>query len=216
MLSCAAHFDGSGAGVDFFPAIQVLDEAGQVAATVIGPKVTAGGSADVTFAPFLESPAVASSGGGIQFDTDPQSGGYLVATTTGANGAGKGMIFHATGANPLELLSQSLLLYAEDQGFALGTIEIVNLGDDRLLIQAAGTGDVTIQADPGGVELRSSSLVFVTLSQIGSKLIVTDHLGATIFEVDEDGTILFPAGLPGVAGASGALYQVAGVVNISP
>lgn len=56
LLSAAANFDGSGAIVDFQPAIQVLDESGQIVATALGSVVAAGDSAEVTFAPFLRPP----------------------------------------------------------------------------------------------------------------------------------------------------------------
>lgn len=59
LQAVSADFNGSGAGSDFKPAVQLLDSSGHVMATVVGETVTAGGSASVTFAPFLRSPPAA-------------------------------------------------------------------------------------------------------------------------------------------------------------
>lgn len=56
-----ADFDGSGAGGSFVPVVQILSPAGQVMAQAVGSVILAGGSATVTFAPFLKSATVAGS-----------------------------------------------------------------------------------------------------------------------------------------------------------
>lgn len=54
LMAAFATFDGSVAGA-FLPAIQVLAPSGAVMVSTVGASVAAGGSADVTFAPFLEN-----------------------------------------------------------------------------------------------------------------------------------------------------------------
>jgi hypothetical protein len=82
LIAVKGDFDGSAAGVDFFPVVQIISPAGAVMATSTGPTITAGSSATVTFAPFLRSAATAS-GGGIQFDTQPQAGQFLYVEADG-------------------------------------------------------------------------------------------------------------------------------------
>lgn len=62
LQTASATYDGSGAGGDFLPALQILDEVGRVTMTVFGSAVTAGDSAYVTFAPFLRQAAAPASG----------------------------------------------------------------------------------------------------------------------------------------------------------
>lgn len=71
LMAAFASFDGSGAGSAWVPALQVLAPSGAVMVSTIGSSVAAGGSADVTFAPFLEG-ATTGGGGGIT----PQQGVY--------------------------------------------------------------------------------------------------------------------------------------------
>lgn len=56
-----ASFDGTGAGGDFQPCVTIISDSGHIVAKCPGSTVTAGDSADVTFAPFLEAPAAAAS-----------------------------------------------------------------------------------------------------------------------------------------------------------
>lgn len=53
LLAVRAVFDGTSASGPFLPAVQLVSDAGVVMAQVEGQAVAAGGSADVTFAPFL-------------------------------------------------------------------------------------------------------------------------------------------------------------------
>jgi hypothetical protein len=82
LTAVRADFDGSGASGDFFPVVEILDSSGNIMAQAVGSTVAAGGSASVTFAPFLRS-AAAAAGGGIQFDTQPQAGQFLYAEADG-------------------------------------------------------------------------------------------------------------------------------------
>lgn len=53
-----AVFDGTNAAGDFLPALEIVSDAGIVVARVAASTVTMGNSAEVTWAPFLEEPAV--------------------------------------------------------------------------------------------------------------------------------------------------------------
>ncbi len=65
-LLCAnAVFDGSGAAAAFLPALVIISDSGHVVSrTITAASVAAGGSAEVTFAPFLRSQAGGGGGGG--------------------------------------------------------------------------------------------------------------------------------------------------------
>jgi hypothetical protein len=92
-LICAtASFDGSAIAAAWFPALVVESDSGHVVSkTVTGASVAAGGSADVTFAPFLSAPGGGGGGGfapGAAFDdfgpdlqnaaADLTAGGWIV------------------------------------------------------------------------------------------------------------------------------------------
>lgn len=100
----SAQMDGSAAGSPWFPCLQVLDPGGHVMFTAIaGAAIAAGASADVSWFPGVKQATTGTGGSGIQFDTDPQSGDWLVVTTTGANGAtGDGVRFTDTGFGGIE------------------------------------------------------------------------------------------------------------------
>lgn len=82
LMAAFASFDGTGAGSSWVPALQVLAPSGAVMVSTIGATVAAGGSADVTFAPFLENDASAtSSGGGVpSVATFHRTGGAHILT----------------------------------------------------------------------------------------------------------------------------------------
>lgn len=82
-LSISATFDGSGAGADFMPCVSFYTTDGRLIGRFQGEAtVTAGDTAQETFAPFLSKRG---SGAGIQFDKDPQDGDWLFVHTTGTN-----------------------------------------------------------------------------------------------------------------------------------
>jgi hypothetical protein len=85
LLGVRATFDGAGAAGDFLPALQIISDAGHILSQTVGSVVAAGGSADVTFAPFLRGTATATASGGIKYDTEPQTGTYLYVQTTGTD-----------------------------------------------------------------------------------------------------------------------------------
>lgn len=54
-LAVTALLDGTSASGDFLPTLEIVNPAGMVVARVPGPSVTAGSSAEVTWAPFLRT-----------------------------------------------------------------------------------------------------------------------------------------------------------------
>lgn len=81
LIAVKADFDGSAAGVDFVPMIEILSDAGVVMAQAKGSTVTAGDSATVTFFPFGADES-ADSGGGIT-EIDSPDGSIVVTNPTG-------------------------------------------------------------------------------------------------------------------------------------
>ena len=69
LLSVRASFTDNGAAGDWLPALQVLDNNGNVLVTAAdqGVKVTAGSDADVSWFPGVKHTAAASTGGGISY-----------------------------------------------------------------------------------------------------------------------------------------------------
>jgi hypothetical protein len=79
----ASYINSSGQAIK--PALRIKSSSGNLLALVFPADTIANGAtAEVTFVPPFGSAAASSpSGGGIQFDTDPQAGDWLVVTTTG-------------------------------------------------------------------------------------------------------------------------------------
>jgi hypothetical protein len=76
--SCYAQFDGTGAAGDFLPVVQFISPAGNIVATAQGPKVTAGGVADVSFFPHVAPPAAAPAAGASLYGAGLAFGAYLI------------------------------------------------------------------------------------------------------------------------------------------
>lgn len=81
MESAFAHFDGTGAGGDFLPALTYYTQSGAVFMRAIGATVTAGASADVSFFPGLTPPPASSGGGGGITATTEQLNQSAAATS---------------------------------------------------------------------------------------------------------------------------------------
>lgn len=85
VLSVVATIN-NGAGVAVTPELTIKEASGAVIATKRqGSTIPAGDTGTATFALRLSAEAAAAAG--IKFDTTPQSGGYLLVTTTGNNPA---------------------------------------------------------------------------------------------------------------------------------
>jgi hypothetical protein len=190
LLAVRAVFDGTGAGGDFVPVVQIVNEAGEVMLQCVGETVTAGDSASVTFAPFLRTATSSTPppGGGIQFDTSPQVGDWLEVTTTGAGPSGGGIFFNETGGNDIE--------------FDTAGRFVVVAGGKLVRLQASGaqaelfsnhlkvTGNTDLEVHSSGAETFTGQTFFFQ----------GDHSGSDTLAVDVYGGVNITAGLPGFQG----------------
>ena len=86
-ISIFAHVDGTGASGAFLICVTYKDQNGnRFSRAFNATSVAAGASADVSWFPGGDLGATAASGGGIQFNTNPQGGTYLDVQTTGNDG----------------------------------------------------------------------------------------------------------------------------------
>lgn len=155
LLAVKGDFDGSAAGVDFVAVVEIISPAGAVMATSTSPTITAGSSATVTFAPFLRSAASSSGGGGIQFDTEPQDGGYLYTATTGSDPTfGFAYVFNDVNQSG-SLFTGPLFVDAQGPGFNVAQIgrgfgHRFHLADSGSTFQVNGTATILdVEADFG-------------------------------------------------------------------
>ena len=103
MIAAYAEWDGTGASGNFLPCLAIYSNAGVRLGRVFpSSPVTAGDSAVVTYAPFPGGIGSQSSGGGIQFDTEPQSGDWLDVQTTGSISPGPSpLVAHGINLAPI-------------------------------------------------------------------------------------------------------------------
>jgi hypothetical protein len=140
LIAVKGDFDGSAAGVDFVPVVEIISPAGAVMATSTGPTITAGSSATVTFAPFLRaatSPTPPASG--IQFDTDNE-GGYLYVATDARS--------------PVSPPPQAGLVLLDRSGWGV-IVESDNFGNLELI----SGGDFHAFADAGQIYMRCANAI---------------------------------------------------------
>jgi hypothetical protein len=179
LMGVRASFDGAGASGAFLPCVQLVSDSGQIMAQTIGSSVASGGSADVTFAPFLRGAEAAAGAAGWQFDTYPQAGTFGYVETTGTLDAPTVAALEArypaapaatfNGAETLFLVSGSAAfqVYAPDagqinldtDGFGVVNIRSFELfivcdqvkiqGDQGVVIQATAGSDLDLSADTG-------------------------------------------------------------------
>jgi len=139
-----ASFDGSAAAESFLPCVQVLAAGGGIMASTVGSSVVAGGSADVTFAPFLDGGSVSSS----CCDTSTQ--GYeAVALATSPRAFWK-----------LNETSGTTAHDATGNGYDLTVSGVGSLGPGHWAwAQPVGPpGDVTVTTQGGGPSASNGSL----------------------------------------------------------
>ena len=81
-LAASVSYDGTGAAGAFMPCLSIYSQDGHlISRTFPSASVAMGSSSEVSFIPFV--PPASGGGGGIQFDTEPQSGDWLYVETTG-------------------------------------------------------------------------------------------------------------------------------------
>jgi hypothetical protein len=177
LIAVKADFDGTASGVDFQPVVEILSDANHVMATGVGQTITAGDSATVTFAPFLKATTGSSpSGTGLQFDTDPQAGGWfeMQTTSSGVSPSGWGIQLADTGGDGIQLQSPA------------GGVDIRGAG-----LNVVTTSDIALTSSGGAIRLDGSTApadITVTIPA-GQQLAVQLATLAKIFEVRGDGTI---------------------------
>jgi hypothetical protein len=195
LVAVKADFDGAAAAVDFVPMVQIFSDAGHLMAQAKGPTVTAGGSATVTFAPFLKSE---SAGGG----TDPNAVHYDVANETG------GFIDSSTTTNSISFYDKSgtgVYLTSDVGGAATGGFIGLQTGDGSTEIQST---DIVNRLKPTGG-------AFHVQNTAGGELLLIDEVGAVLIALTA-GQQFRVLNLPIVnPGGTGRLWNNGGVVNIT-
>jgi hypothetical protein len=243
VLAIMGDWDGSGSGSDFLPVVQFLDAAGQVIAQAVGTVIAAGGSATVTFAPFLRGQTSSPSGGGIQFDTQPQAGQFLYVESDGpahtsdfygielkdtsGNGIGletNGGVYLVDGSTTLRwtdvsgegtLFSNNLKVTGNSSLTLNGPNGLLFTGDDFTFTGTLTGGDDFSVNIAGGLILSAgpSSAAQLAIDTAGT---VQMNAGGSTVEIDSSGNIFarpLPTSDPGV---SGALWNSGGTVKVSP
>jgi hypothetical protein len=194
LVAVNADYNGGGAGVDWQPVVEIISTAGHVMARGVGPTITAGDSASVTFAPFLKTAETDGGGSGIQYDVENVGDWFWVETTDGHGGwginltsegtsSGQGILIQADGT-----LDNLHLFVTNDSGGML----LEDGGGGIIIREEAGFGHVSIQDHgSGGTEIHTDSYLDVQAAQ-------------RIF-----------LNLPTSPGAAGSLWNSAGTVKVA-
>lgn len=164
----------------------------------------------------LERAKTPSGGGGIQFNTDPQSGSYLRISTTRT--VGYGTYLESAGTFDIRSVGTLTLLSTADgefhtggamtidstggiviQNITSGAITITNTIDAGIEIHDYGTtasNGITVTSDNAYLTLKGYGISTQVVSdyfyiKLGTsqRLQVLNHTPVAIFEVREDGTI---------------------------
>ncbi len=180
--SAFAHYDGAAASGSFLPAFTVRSQDGSILARVFpSTTVAAGDTADVSFVPLGEAASgSAPAGSGIQFDTDPQTGGWLLVTTTTSPASGFGIQLDASDGVWAHSAGNST--YESDSGVTVRS-SAGNVG----LVATAGGHHIDLTAD-AAVNVTANNVLIQLASGVGS-LTVNDHLGHPIFKVTDAGAL---------------------------
>jgi hypothetical protein len=210
LIAVKADFNGGAAAVDWVPVVEIVSDAGHVMAQAEGDTVPAGESRTVTFAPFLgRGTATPTPGTGIQFNTTPQSGGWLEVIATGQGGSE----------------NVGILLDSTKVGAFTG-IEITSLDGD-LLLDTHGDGNIQVNTavgKPSAITVTSDADGGLNLTNTGpGGLNLTDSGGGGMFFHTFDGFThrltggdFVITGLPTVnPGGSGIVWNNGGVLSIT-
>lgn len=185
LLAVQATFDGSGASADFVPAVVVISDSGEVVGRFpASAVVSAGGSAEVTFAPFLRDAR-----GFIRY-VYTNTGEWLYVEATGFGGP----------------RSDGITLVAPNNLRLVGRIILEGSSSGIDIDSSATGGAITVNSGEGQLTLESSSTVEVhALDGVspGVLQVHTDALGSMSIDVGAGG--LFIGSAAGLAVASQAL-----------
>jgi hypothetical protein len=165
LLAVNATFTGTGAASAYLPCVEVISDSGAVVSRTFAASVAAGSSAEVTFAPFLRDPT---QGGGIQFDTDPQSGDWLLVETTGTNPA-TSYSLDLYSQDDMRLRSDTFIeLDAGDIELNGGNVDITGAKTQSLFV-SLGTIDITSPVgSTGHISLSSRGQLILESSALWS------------------------------------------------
>lgn len=149
------------------------------------------------------------SGGGIQFDTDPQSGNWLVIDTIGSPGGGNArgidmqatngdFRIEATGAGfDMDIISGNDVNVIAALDFQVNSTDIILQAEDTAELQAGSTGntsrvlltggdDALMESRAAQVGLEAGTFVY---AMVGNAFIVFDASFNEIFRVDAAGDL---------------------------
>lgn len=216
-LAASVSYDGSGASGDFMPCLSIYSQDGHlISRTFPQASVAAGASAEVSFIPFVPPASGAAAGGGIQFDTEPQSGDWLYVETTGAGPAVAGQPYgFAFQATPGDGNSGMLLKVTESGAGTTDAMDLYVTTEDGqhiglfVVSEATGDGDprgilVLCDADGDGRARGIESDATATGSGIAKAVIASAEADGGGVATGLDATAATTAGGNAIAGAFGA------------
>jgi hypothetical protein len=194
LIAVKGDFDGSAAAVPWVPVVEILSDAGHVMAQAKGDTVAAGGSATVTFAPFLKGPG----GGGadpnaVHYNVPSEHGTFVdsVATTNGYS-------FWDQSGNGIYLTSE---VFPGSTGGFIGL--------------STGDGETDITSTVIVNRLHPTGGAFEVQDTGGGDLVRVDETGAVWIFIGAAQQLTI-SGLPVVnPGGSGRVWNNGGVLNIT-
>jgi hypothetical protein len=155
-LSAFAHYDGSAAAAPFLAALTFYSASGSILARVFPTtQISAGGTADVTFAPFLDEIGA----GGIQllnptsYSGDLNEGEKLEIFTTGNMDF---FVGDTNGVGEFKLSAKEFIFLDAYSGIDLDTdgggggITLTSSGAGTISLSVLGTGDIRLDAGSAG------------------------------------------------------------------
>lgn len=213
--SVSAVLDGTGAAGPFIPCLTFRSITGAVIARCPAPEVAAGDTAEVSWFPSVGSSA---SGTGIRYDT-LNTGDWLYVKTTGAGGPhGDGIEFDEAGGGSINVHTSGS---TGDGSIDIDALNLSPNGGGRpdgssvgvlasLDFNVLAGGDVNLEAGPNAHYPGTGNDVNVAAARDVN--VASD--GDT--SIDAGGNVLM-ASLPTIdPGVTGALWNNAGVLNVSP
>lgn len=206
-----ATYDGTDADGDFVPTLSIYSQTGALLARVFpAATVKAGDTATVTYLPPFGSAASSpATGGGIQFDTYPQAGGWLDIETTGADSDGFGINLNDTGFQGINIQSGGggVVFGQGDYAVQLGSFNGIELQAE---------GGIFGQAHGGNIELLTDNCEVLLDASTGQVYLKAQSEGGVKIDVTHVVPLLQIIGLPTTnPGGSGLVWNNGGVLNIT-
>lgn len=189
--SVFAHYDGTGAGVAFLPALKVISDAGQtVGIYPCGSSVAAGASADVSW-----FPRVAANGTGIRYDVDNEGDWLYVGTSSSGGPVGQSIVFNENGFGDIILQAgtsgnpntPSSVFELDQSGMTLQTFSPAN---DAMALQFGPHGINWVGTSGSVWNIENDGTGGITLTTGGELLLQTVGL-LRIQPVSPTGTLSF-------------------------